>query len=143
MPYLPGAVSGSPPSGRGLRGQVPGQAVEHLGGAFLAEQRRLGPVDAVQVGALLGPGQRGAVRVLAEFNRGDRHRDPRVTRVHLVGVDDPLVWRDVVVAGVIAVSRALHLEAEALPPAGPEVELGDAGLAVGRLQVPDVAPGVL
>jgi len=34
-----------------LRGQVPGKAVEHLGGAFLAQRRCLRAADAVQVGA--------------------------------------------------------------------------------------------
>ena len=88
-------------------------------------------------------GQRGAVAVLGELDRGERHRDPRVVGVHLVGVDDPLVRHDVVVAGVVAVGRAESIVAEALPAAGPEVELGDAGLAVGGFEAAGVAPGVL
>jgi len=44
----------------GCRSQVRGQPVEHLRRAILAQPRCLRSVDAVQVGALLGPGQRGA-----------------------------------------------------------------------------------
>ena len=40
-------VIGARSTGR-LRGQVPGKAVEHLGGAFLAQRRCLHTVDAVQ-----------------------------------------------------------------------------------------------
>jgi hypothetical protein len=39
----------------GLFGQVPGRAVEHLGGAFQRSAGACGPSMPVQVGALLGP----------------------------------------------------------------------------------------
>ena len=68
--WTPGVI-GARSTGR-LRGQVPGKAVEHL----LAQRRCLRAVDAVQVGALLGPGQRGAVAALGELDGGDRHGDP-------------------------------------------------------------------
>ena len=125
-----------------LLGQVPGQAVDHLGGAFLAQGRCLQSVDAVQVGALLGPGQRRAVAALGELDGGDRHRDPGVVGVHLVAVHDPLVRHDVVVQRVVPVARALPLVAEPLPAARPEVELLDACLVLRGLQPAGVAPGV-
>src|ERR1022692_1626454 len=115
-------------SARRLRLEVGGQIVEHLRRAFLAQRRRLGPVYAVQEGALLGVDQRRAVTALDELDGGDGYRDPRAVGVHLVAVDDPLVRHDVVVQGVVAVGGALPLVAEALPPAGPEVKLGAAGV---------------
>src|SRR5438094_401279 len=82
------------------------------------------PVEAVQEGALLGPGQCRAVAIRNEFDGGYRHRDPGVVGVKLVAVDDSLVRHDVVVPGVVAKGRAVPLAAEALPPADPEIKLG-------------------
>jgi hypothetical protein len=57
--------------------QVLGEAVEHLGGASLAQSRCLGSVEAVEVGALLGPRQRGAAGCRGELDGGDGDGDAR------------------------------------------------------------------
>src|SRR5271166_314224 len=136
-----------PGRGRATRGgclcQVLGEAVEHLGRAFPAQLRRLRPVEAVEVGALLGPRQRRAAGCRGELYGGDGDGDARSVGVHLIAVDDPLAWDDVVVAGVVAVADALVAEAGALAPAGPEVELRGGGVRARFGQVARIAPGFL
>src|SRR5215468_10161025 len=128
---------------RGWLGQVLGEAVEHLAGAPLAQPRCVRPVDAVEIRALLRPGQRRAVIGLDELDRGDGDREAHAIGVHLVAVDEPPAGHDVVVDSVVGVSDALVDVPEPLVPADPEVELGRAGARVGLSYVPRVAPGVL
>jgi hypothetical protein len=60
----------------------------------------------------------------AELDGGHRDRDQRLVDVHRVGVDDPPVGDDVLVAGLVGVDRAAPgTPAAELAPADPEVEL--------------------
>ncbi len=54
--------------GWGLPLHVAGEQVEHLGCATIAQRGCLWSVDAVEVGALLGPGQRGGVAAFGELD---------------------------------------------------------------------------
>src|SRR5262249_42555958 len=128
---------------RGWLGQVLGEAVEHLAGAPLALPRCVRPVDAVEVRALLRPGQRRAVIGLAELDWGGGARDGRAIGLHRVAEDEPLAGHDVVVESVVGVADALVDVPEPLVPADPKVELDRAGARLGLSYVPCVAPGVL
>src|SRR5579872_2859190 len=81
--------------------QVFGEAVEHLAGASPAQMRRLGSIDTIEVGTLLGPRQRGSTVHWDKFDGGDGDGAAHAIGVHLVAVDDSLLRDDVVVGGVI------------------------------------------
>src|SRR5215467_3751194 len=116
--------SGSFPRSRDrVLAQVCGETVEHLARASPAQMRRLGSVDSIEVGALLGPRQRGSAIHWDKFDGGDGDGAAHAIGVHLVAVDDSLLRDDVVVGGVIAVGDALIAEAEVFVATNPEVEL--------------------
>src|SRR5262249_18871663 len=100
-------------------------------------------VDAVEVRALLRPGQGRAVIGLDELDCGEGDREAHAIGVHLVAVDEPPAGHDVVVESVVGVADALIDVPEPLVPADPKVELDRAGARLGLSYVPRVAPGVL
>src|SRR5712692_4063766 len=70
------------------------QCFEQLAGAVLA---RGGGVVSVEESAVPGVGQARAASLGFELDGRQRHRDPRVAHVHVVGGDDALIGHDVLV----------------------------------------------
>src|ERR1700691_2694603 len=83
-----------------------------------------GRVQTVEKDPLLGEAQlrRGADRL--ELDRGEGDRDARFASIHVIRIDDPLVFHDVLVAAVEAVDRAVGcLDRETLVAADLKGEL--------------------
>src|SRR6185312_8775878 len=81
-------------------------------------------IPAVEVGALFGEGQVRAAAFGLELDGGERDGYALAVEVHIVGIDDPLVWNDVLVDAAEARDRATGRAADAgFAAANAEVQL--------------------